>query len=90
MSVTRVALDALTASLKDDLVHADKHVADIRTWEVSAPVGYRSMRQRCFCTTCTARLALFLAARMGRPMDFVVYDERLARAADAEGLRVLR
>ncbi len=33
--------------------------------------------------------ALFLANRVGRPMDFVAYDERLAKAARAEHLRVL-
>jgi predicted nucleic acid-binding protein len=33
--------------------------------------------------------ALFLAGRVGRPTEFVVYDERLAEAARAERLRVL-
>ncbi len=33
--------------------------------------------------------ALFLMRRVGRPTEFVVYDERLAEAARAERLRVL-
>jgi predicted nucleic acid-binding protein len=33
--------------------------------------------------------ALFLRDRVGRDMDFVVYDERLATAARAERLRIL-
>lgn len=40
MTVTKVALEELVISLKSDLSHADKHVAELATWKSTAPSGY--------------------------------------------------
>jgi hypothetical protein len=39
MSVTKVALDDLAASIKADLEQADKHVKVLTTWQATAPTG---------------------------------------------------
>jgi hypothetical protein len=40
VSITEVALEELAASIKDDLSHADKHVAELATWNTIPPTGF--------------------------------------------------
>ena len=40
MSVTKVALEELVASVSADLAHADKHVAQLTTWVTVVPTGF--------------------------------------------------
>ncbi len=40
MNVTKAALEALSAGLRADLAHGDRHAAELANWRQTPPVGY--------------------------------------------------
>jgi hypothetical protein len=42
LNVTKVALESLALTLKDDVAHADRFVADLGTWRLLEPKGYEA------------------------------------------------